>query len=174
MPADPRVLAPAAAGGAGADVYLAITTRRAGKVKGESTAADHKEEIVVTSWKWGVAASSALGSSQATGRRSYSNLVVFKQIDCASTALLSVLTTNDEVKEAKLAMRKSGQGQRDFFTITLSAARVVGVDLECDATGQTVEKVTFSFNKVQVDYEIQQGTGGRGAGFSFQDEILPA
>lgn len=172
MPVDPRSPAPAASGGV--DVYLAVQTRRAGKIKGESTALDHKDEIVVHSWKWGVAASSALGSSAATGRRSYTHLTVFKNVDCASTALMSVLVTNDEVKEAKLTMRKAGQGQRDFFTITLSNARVTGVDLDCDASGQVLEKVTIAFNKVQVDYEIQQAGGGRGAGFSFQDEILPA
>jgi type VI secretion system secreted protein Hcp len=155
------------------DVFLSVQTKRAGKLKGEASALEHIGEIVVDGYTWGVTASSALGSSQATGRRSYRNLTVTKNIDSATTSLMSVLATNDEVKEAKLSMRKAGSGQRDYFTITLSAARVVSLDIECNEDGQAVEKIAFSFSKVQVDYELQQSTGGRGAGFSFNDEILP-
>ena len=165
--------AQAIAGSGGVDVFLSVKTKRAGAIKGESHVADHKDAIVVHGWNWGVAASSAIGATQATGRRSYKHLVVSKRVDCATTALMSVLVTNDEVKEAKLFMRKAGEGQRDFFTITLTNARVTGVDLDCDEHGQTLERVTFTFNKVQVDYEVQAATGQRGAGFSFQDEILP-
>lgn len=167
-PANPH---PAAAA-AGADIYLSVKTKRAGTLKGESSAPDHKEAIAIHGWTWGISASSALGSTQATGRRSYKHLTVSKRIDASSTSLMSVLTTNDEVKEAKLSMRKAGEGQRDFFTITLSSARVVGIDIDCDESGNTVERISFSFNKVQVDYELQQGTGQRGAGTSFTDEIL--
>lgn len=163
--------APASSGAI--DVFLSVQSKRAGKLKGESSAIDHKDEIVVHGWDWGVAAASALGSSQATGRRSYRNLVVTKRIDLASTALMSVLATNDEVKEAKLSMRKAGEGQRAFFTITLSEARVTSLDIECGESGIAIERVSFSFNKVQVDYERQQTTGQRGGGTSFQDEILP-
>lgn len=162
-----------AAGAGGVDVFLAIQSKRAGKIKGEAASVDHKDEISVSTWNWGVAASSALGSTQATARRSYRNLVVSKRIDSATTALLSVLATNDEIKEAKLSMRKAGEGQRNFFTITLNNARVTSVELSCNDAGELSEVVTLSFNKVQVDYEIQQSTGQRGSGFSFQDEILP-
>jgi type VI secretion system secreted protein Hcp len=154
------------------DVFLSVQTKRAGKLKGESAAIEHKDEIVVHGWSWGVAASSAIGSAQATGRRSYKNLVVTKRIDSASTALMSVLATNDEVKEAKLCMRKAGEGQRDYFTITLSNARVNSLDIECGENGDAIERISFTFNKVQVDYELQQATGQRGGSTSFQDEIL--
>lgn len=155
-----------------ADVFLSVQTKRAGKLKGESHAADHKDDIVVHGWNWGVFSPSALGSSQATGRRSYKHLVVTKRIDTATTALMSVLATNDEVKEAKLSMRKAGEGQRAFFTITLSEARITALDIECGEDGDAIERVSFSFNKIQVDYERQQATGQRGGGTSFQDEIL--
>ncbi len=157
----------------GADVFLSVQTKRAGKLKGESQSIDHKDEIVVHGWNWGLSASAALGSAQATGRRSYKNLTVTKRIDSSSTALMSVLATNDEVKEAKLAMRKAGEGQRDFFTVKLSNARVHSYDIECGESGDAVERVTFAFTKVDVSYELQSGAGQRGGGTSFQDEILP-
>jgi type VI secretion system secreted protein Hcp len=167
----PTLALPGASGGV--DVFLSIQSKRAGKIKGESQATDHRDEVAVHGWHWGVAASSSIGASQATARRTYKNLVVSKRIDSATTALLSVLATNDEVREAKLSMRKAGEGQRNFFSITLNNARVIAVELDCDEQGEVIERITFSFTKVQVDYEIQQSTGQRGSGFSFQDEILP-
>lgn len=169
----PSLLPNVAAGSGAVDVFLAVQSKRAGKIKGEASAADHKDHIQISKWSWGVSASSALGSTQATARRSYRNLVVTKRVDSATTALLSVLASNDEIKEAKLSVRKAGEGQRDYFSITLNNARVTSIDLACDDSGDLHEVVTFSFNKVNVEYEIQQTTGQRGSGFSFHDEILP-
>jgi type VI secretion system secreted protein Hcp len=163
--------APPSTGGA-IDVFLSVQTRRAGKLKGEAQANEHKDEIIVNGWNWGMAASAALGSAQATGRRSYKHLTISKRIDLSSTALMSVLATNDEVKEAKLSMRKAGEGQRDYFTITLNNARVQSVDIECGENGDAIERVTFAFTKIEVTYEQQQASGQRGGGTSFQDEIL--
>ncbi len=156
----------------GADVYLAVRTKRAGEVKGESRAAGHEDEIIVHSWNWGIAAGNAIGSTQATSRRSYRNLEICKRVDAASTPLMSALVTNDEVKEAKLAMRKAGEGQADFFVITLNQARVVGIELVCDENGDTLERISFAFTKVQVDYQTQKGSGQRGASTTFTDELL--
>ncbi len=156
----------------GADVFLHVQTRRAGKIKGESIQRNHEEEIVVKGWTWGVSSSSALGSSQATGRRAYKALTVIKQIDAATTALMSALATNDEVKEARLTMRKAGGGQVDFFTVTLQKARITSVDHVTDAAGNTMETVTLQFNKVAVEYRPQQTGGGLGASMTFEDEII--
>jgi type VI secretion system secreted protein Hcp len=160
-------------GNTAVDVFLSVQTKRAGKLKGEGQPLEHKDEIVVQGWSWGISASSALGSAQATGRRAYKNLVVTKRIDSASTALMSVLATNDEVKEARLSMRKAGEGQRDFFIIKLSNARVTALDIECGEDGDAIERIAFAFNKVEVSYEPQTATGQRGGGTNFQDDILP-
>jgi type VI secretion system secreted protein Hcp len=156
------------------DIFLHVQTKRAGKVKGEAISIGHEDDIVVQGWNWGMAASSALGSSQATGRRSYKGLTVVKQIDAATTALMAALATNDEVKEAKLTMRKAGSEQIDFFIITLKNARITSLDHTTDAQGNTLEAVTLQFNKVSVEYRPQKSTGGRGASLTFEDEILPA
>jgi len=157
-----------------ADIYLSVQTKRAGKVKGEAVTPGHEDDIVVHGWNWGVAASSALGSSQATGRRSYRGLTVVKHIDAATTALMAALATNDEIKEAKLTMRKSGSEQIDYFLVTLQKARVTAVDHSTDAQGNTLETVTLQFQKVSVEYRPQKSAGGRGASLTFEDEILPA
>jgi type VI secretion system secreted protein Hcp len=159
---------------AGADAYLSVRTKRAGELKGEVSAKGHENSIEVHGFEFGVAASSAIGSGQATARRQYKHLVVMKRLDSSSTSLLSALATNDEVKELKLALRKPGDGQEDFFTITLAGARVVGVDLDFDAGGDAVERASFAFTKIDVEYRVQGANGILGAASTFTDELLSA
>ena len=97
-----------------------------------------------------------------------------KRLDSSSTSLMSALATNDEVKELKLSLRKPGVGQEDFFTITLAGARVVGVDLDFDAGGEAVERASFAFTKIDVEYRVQGADGILGAASTFTDELLSA
>jgi type VI secretion system secreted protein Hcp len=167
---DVRATAPLSASG---DAYLHLLAKRAGKIKGESKAPDHGDDIAVTRWSWGVTASSSIGSGSATARRSYKHLVIDKRIDCASTALLSALATNDELREATLAMRRAGDAQKDYWRITLKKARVVAVDYDTNADGDTVERVSLSFTEVEAEYRVQEASGGRGAAHTFTDQIFP-
>jgi type VI secretion system secreted protein Hcp len=161
-------------GGAISDVFLDISTRRAGKIKGESTTAGHVEDIDILGWRWGVAANTAIGATQATARRVYRHLELSKGVDSASTMLMNALVTNDEVREAKLTMRKAGGDALDYFTMTLNGARIVDVAVEVGADGRPVEKVELAFTKVEIDYRRQERDGSGGASFSFADEILAA
>lgn len=156
------------------DIFLSVQTKRGGRIKGEASALGHEDEMAVASWRWGAQAASSLGAGAATSRRSYSGLTIVKALDCASTALLSALATNDEVKEAVLTMRKSGQGMQDHFLLTLKEARVTQVDYTSNDSGETQEVVTFSFRRVEVEYRRQDAQGGRGASHMFTDDILPS
>jgi type VI secretion system secreted protein Hcp len=156
------------------DIFLSVQTKRGGKVKGEAAAPGHEDEINVSSWRWGAQASSSLGATAATARRSYSGLTVVKAIDSASTSLLSALATNDEVKEAVLTMRKSGGEMHDYFLLTLKEARVTQIEHSTNEHGDTSESVTFAFRKVEVEYRRQEKSGGRGASNVFTDEIVPS
>jgi len=155
------------------DIFLSVQTKRAGKVKGESAVPGHEDEIAISSWRWAVQASSSLGATAATARRSYSGLTVVKAIDSASTALLSALATNDEVKESVLTMRKSGGEAVDYFFIKLKEARVTQIEHSANEHGEASEVVTFAFRKVEVEYRRQESSGGRGASSVFTDEIVP-
>ena len=158
----------------GADVFLHVQTKRAGKVKGESTTAGHADDIELRGWTWGAQAGSAIGSTAATARRSYKQLVVFKGMDSASTALLSALATNDEVRECTLAMRKAGGEPLDYFRMTLGGARVVAIDVDVDAQGRPLEKVAFAYTKIDIEYKRQDAKGASAGAFAFTDEVLPA
>ena len=155
-----------------ADTFLHVQTKRAGKIKGEATTDGHVDDIEVRSWTWGVAASSAIGSTAATGRRQYKHLVIVKRIDSASTALLSALATNDEVKEATLTLRKAGGDALDFYTMKLARARIVTIDISVDEHATPVETVGIAYTKIDIEYKRQQSAGIPGASTSFSDEVL--
>jgi type VI secretion system secreted protein Hcp len=155
-----------------ADTFLHVQTKRAGKIKGEATTEGHVDDIEIRSWTWGVAASSAIGSTAATGRRQYKHLVIVKRIDSASTALLSALATNDEVKEATLTLRKAGGDALDYYTMTLARARVVSIDIGVDEHATPVETVGIAYTKIDIEYKRQQSAGIAGASTSFSDEVL--
>jgi type VI secretion system secreted protein Hcp len=156
----------------GADVYLSVRTKRAGELKGEANSKGHTNAIAAHGFQFGMSSGAAVGSTQATGRRQYKHLVVFKRLDSGTTSLMGALATNDEIKELKLSLRKPGDGQDDFFTIKLASARVIGVDLDCDASGETVERATFAFTKIDVEYRVQGADGVLGASSTFSDELL--
>ncbi len=163
-----------ASGSGKSDILLHLQTKRAGKLKGESRSAGHVDDIHVQSWTWGVRSASAVGSTQAKARRSYTALTIFKTIDVATTAIMSALVTNDEVKEARLTMRKSGGDPLDYFTIKLAGARIEQVSHEVSATGEALERVDIVFTKVDVEYKQQDTGGSLVNNVSFADEILPA
>jgi type VI secretion system secreted protein Hcp len=166
--------AAAAPGGGAADMFLHIQTKRAGKIKGESTVPNHVDDIVVLGWQWGLSSSSALGSSQATGRRAYTALTIHKQIDCATTGLMAALATNDEVKEAKLTLRRAGGAQDVYFSILLKSARVSSVQHVGGESGDAQETLQLVFTQVEVEYRPQQRSGLRGGGYVFTDELMPS
>lgn len=160
--------------GSGAcDIFLHVMAKRAGKVKGEARGPGHADDIVVSGWRWGLSVSSSVGMTRETSLRSYSALTVFKSIDSATTALMAALATNDEIKEARLTMRRAGGEQEDFFLVTLKDARIASVNHEVDDNGDTRETVGISFTQVEVEYRGQRATGGRGASHVFTDS-LPA
>jgi type VI secretion system secreted protein Hcp len=166
--------APQGTPGSGAcDIFLHVQAKRAGKVKGEARSPGHADDIVVSGWRWGLSVSSSVGMTRETSLRSYNALTVVKAIDCATTALMSALATNDEIKEAKLTMRRAGGDQEDFFLITLKDARIASVNHEVDDGGDTRETLAISFTQVEVEYRGQRSTGGRGASYVFTDS-LPA
>ncbi len=156
------------------DMFLHVQAKKAGKIKGEAVQPGHVDDILVRGWRWAVKQSSAMGHTVATSRRSYSLLTVHKSIDLATTGLMSVLVNNDEIKEARLSMRKAGGTQEEYFVIVLEFARICSVSHEAAADGSVLETIEIGFNTVSVEYRPQKGTGVRGGATSFTDSLGPS
>jgi type VI secretion system secreted protein Hcp len=147
-------------------MFLSVKGAKGGVIKGESLDDAHKGEIDVLSWSWGMHARASLGGGGASGKAAVHELKIVKQIDSASTALMSALRTNEPIVKALLTVRKSGTKPLEFLKITIEQGRVTSITLEAgDPKGGAglVENVSFSFNKISVEY-VPQGKDGHGLG----------
>jgi type VI secretion system secreted protein Hcp len=86
---------------------------------------------------------------------------------------MSALRTNELIKEATLTLRKIGKTPLEYLIIKIEEGRVMAIDLEAgDAAGSPAltERVSFSFNKISIDYTPQGADGMPQGSTSFQDE----
>ena len=160
-------MAPTVAGSGHGDIFLSVKGARCGVIKGESQDSVHANEIDVVSWSWGMQAKPSLGGGAASGKAAVHELKVLKRVDAASTALMQALRTNELISKAVLTQRKAGRGALEFLKITIEQGRVTSLTLDGGgngaATPDVLENVSFSFNKISIEY-VPQGPDGHGAG----------
>jgi type VI secretion system secreted protein Hcp len=162
----------AARAGAG-DMFLSVNGARHGQINGEAHDEKHKNEIEVFSWSWGMQGRASLGGGTATGKATMRELRIVKRVDKASTALMAAVRTNEAIKEAVLTVRKIGKTPLEYFKIKIEDGRVMSIDIESSddaANPILLEKVTFSFNKISVEYTPQGPDGHALGSTSFEDQ----
>ena len=109
----------------------------------------------------------------AAGKVTFNSFSITKHVDKASTALMSALRTNEAIKEAVLTLRKTGKKPLEYLKITIADGRVVSLEIEAGDVGGSstlVERLSFSFNKIEVEYTPQGGDGQPQGGTLFQDQ----
>lgn len=155
-------------------MFLSVKGARSGPIKGEARDRAHAQEIDIVRWSWGMQARPALGGGMATGKAQIRELTVLKRVDSASTALMSALRSNELITQAVLTVRKAGKSPLEYLTITIEQGRVTGLSIEVAVEGAAsdlFEQVTFSFNKITVEY-VPQGPDGLGqGGMMFSDQF---
>ncbi|HWK12723.1 MAG TPA: type VI secretion system tube protein Hcp [Vicinamibacterales bacterium] len=166
----------ARAPGAG-DMFLSVNGARAGAIAGEAQDSSHKNEIEVLGWSWGMQGHRDLGGGgAATGKATIRELRVLKRVDKASTALMSALRTNEQIK-ATLTLRKAGKSPLEYLKISIEEGRVNSLEIEAgDVSGSStlVERVSFTFNKISVEYTPQGQDGRALGGTTFVDQWTPS
>jgi type VI secretion system secreted protein Hcp len=153
------------------DMFLKLETARQGVIKGESSDDKHKTEIDVLGWSWGMRAQSALAGAGASSKATFDELRITKNVDSASTALMATMRSNELVKKATLTVRKAGGDPLEYLKITLQSARITDLSVETQGA-EVVERLSFSFQKINVEY-IPQGADGQSRGsMMFDAEII--
>lgn len=153
------------------DMFLLLESKRAGVVKGESVDKTYTEQIDITGWSWGMDSATALGGTTATGRTALSHLRLSKRVDAASTALMSVMRSNDEIKKAVLTVRKSGGKQIDYFVLTVENGRIVKFEINGHGGPEMTEELSIAFKKMKVEYHVQDEKGARKGASTFETAI---
>jgi type VI secretion system secreted protein Hcp len=155
------------------DMFLLVKGAKHGVIKGESHDDQHKGEIDVLSWSWGMHGKPTLGGGAATGKATVHDLKIVKRVDSASTALMLALRTNEPIQKAVLTVRKAGKGRMDYLKVTIEQGRVTSLSIDAgDTSGSAdvVENVSFSFNKIEVEYVPQGKDGLPQGGMTFADQ----
>lgn len=155
------------------DMFLMVKGAKFGLIKGESQDTQHKGEIDVLSWSWGMQAKPSLGGGIATGKSTVNELKILKKVDSASTALMLALRTNESIQKAVLTLRKAGKSQLEFLKVTIENGRVTNLTIEGGDVGGSAnlfEHVSFAFNKIEVEYTPQGKDGLPLGGMTFADQ----
>jgi len=144
-------------------------------VTGEAGDAEHKGEIEVVSWTWGLHTPTSVATGQAAGRTTLAELQIVKRVDQATPTLMGFLKLNKLVDTGKLTVRKAGKTPLEYFTIELQNVRVTSIKTESE-NAELVERVNLGFNKIKVSYTPQDSsTGAKGGGANvFEAEAHPA
>ena len=144
------------------DMFLKIETARQGAIKGEAQDENHKDEIDVKDWSWGMQAKTALSGGGSSPKAALNELGIIKQVDSASTGLMSAMRNNDLVRKAVLTVRKAGGTPHEFFKISIENGRITALDVDTagfTSTGQLSERLSLAFQKISVEY-VPQGPEG--------------
>ncbi len=148
------------------DMFLKIESARQGPIKGEAQDDKHANEIDVISWSWGMRAQTAMGSAGSASKTSFTELRVVKQVDSASTGLMSAMRNNDAIKKAVLTVRKAGGSALEYFRITLQNGRITQLEVQSGEGGAgatLVEHLALAYQKISVEY-VPQGPDGQARG----------
>ena len=137
-------------------------------VEGESTHTDHKGEIEVMSWSWGVSnASNLSGGGAGKGKAVPGEIHLTHLYDKASPVLAKKCAQGVHFPTVVLTSRKSGEGQKDFFKITMKEVFITSVQTSGNSGGDMMESVSMSYSEIEFAYKAQDAKGSMGGDVKF-------
>ena len=145
-------------------------------VKGETADAKWKEAggIDIESFSWGVSnagSMSAIGGGGA-GKASFQDIHFVKNVDKSSPALAQCCSTGKHISKAVLHVRKAGDGQKEYYTVTLEDILISSFQASA-ANGNPIVMDSFSINyaKIKWEYKTQDSKGAMVAGGDFKYDL---
>ncbi|HXK02447.1 MAG TPA: type VI secretion system tube protein Hcp [Verrucomicrobiae bacterium] len=137
-------------------------------IKGESTDSKHKDEIDVLSFHWGAQQTSAhsSGTGSGSGKVDVSPFSIVHKTDKSSPVLFQKCCTGEHVKDGLFVVRKAGGTQLEYLKIKMTDILISSVRPGGSSHGADeipLEEVSFTFSKVEVDYQ-PQGPDGKAQG----------
>jgi type VI secretion system secreted protein Hcp len=137
-------------------------------VDGEAAHTDHKGEIEVLSWSWGVSnAHSPGGGGSGKGKANPGDFSFMHTYDKASPILAKKCAQGVHFPTAVITARKSGEGQKDFLKVTMKEVFITHVAPSGTQGGDIAESVTMSFAEIEFAYKAQDEKGALGGEVKF-------
>jgi type VI secretion system secreted protein Hcp len=121
-------------------------------VKGESSSKDHKGEIDILSWSWGLSNSGKSGGKG--GKPDVQAISLIKHFDITSPELMLSTLSGKRYNKAVLSVANTNKGKSsDFLVLTLNDVNVTSIS-SGGSKGETqlTESVTLDFTKFKLEY----------------------
>ncbi len=145
-----------------------------GEIAGESQDAEHKDEIDVLAWSWGMSNSGSLhtGGGGGAGKANFQDISFTKYLDKSSPKLMEACATGDTYAAATLVCRRAGGDPLEFLIIRMENVLITSVSTGgSGGEDRLTENVTLNFAQVQVRYTEQLPDGAIGEGVDFGWDI---
>lgn len=137
-------------------------------VDGEAGHKDHKGEIEVLSWAWGVTNASAVaGTGSGKGKASPGEFTFMHNYDKSSPILAKKCAEGVHFPSVVVTARKSGEGQKDFFKVTMKEVVITSVSPSGAAGGDIAEAIGMTYGAIEFGYKPQDDKGGMGGEVKF-------
>lgn len=144
------------------DMFLSINDK---EIKGEAQDKEHKDEMDILAWSWGLSQSGSFhhGGGGGAGKASFQDISITKWVDLASTQLALYCANGDHFDKAVLTVRKAGKKPVDYIVITMTDVLVTSVSTGgSGGEDRLTENVTLNFREVEVKYTMQKKDGSAG------------
>lgn len=120
-------------------------------IKGESTDPDHKEEIDILAWSWGMSNSGTAISG--AGKANVQDFSFTKYLDSSTPELMLAALRGDSFDEALFIVRKAGATPYEMLKLKLQNVLVTSVSAGgSGGQDKLTENVTLNFSKFQLKY----------------------
>ncbi len=163
------------------DLHLTIDSVKGGNIKGEA----ENDAISIQNFSLGVSLPRDKGGGQATGRRVYSDVTIYKFVDRSTPNLMTMIATNTQIKKAKITAKKQGSKQEVFYTVELFEGSISNYENLGYVSGNSQnsgfvstqhaigEKITINFSRIIVEYFKQEPDGSMKSTGTFVDDVRP-
>jgi len=151
------------------DIYLTLKN-----IKGESQDEDHKDEIEISSWSWGVSnpASREFGTGGGVGRAQFQNVTVTKYTDLSTTNLAGFCATNKDIATAVISCYKAaGEKRVKYLEITLEQCSISDFGISCGGHDIAQESAAIAYAKILMKYTPQEKDQAGGGGLEFEHDV---
>ena len=130
-------------------IYMDFKAKAAGAIKGDATAANFTDQVVVTSVEFGMGHGQSATSGLATGKVVAKPLVFSKRLDKASPLLMAVCVSNDIGTTVKFNYVYEGSKHTAYYTVQLINAMIENYEHKALDDGTAGETVSLSYQKIE-------------------------
>lgn len=165
-----------------ADMFLKLgdlAGDSADAVKAPPSNKEHKGEIDVLAWSWGMSQSASMhfGSGGGTGKVNVQDISITKRIDKSSPNLIKFCCQGKHFPTATLTVRKAGANPIEYFVIKMADCLISSIQTGgAGQADQLTESLSLNFASFDVIWTEQKPEGGAGAsipgGFNIAGNVV--